>query len=109
LDFEEGIASSEFLCLRPKEMVDQAWLARYLRSSAVAEQAKVAIGARMPRISTDALLNIWVPLPPLSVQKKIIERVAAGREEIAREREAADRLTREINTEIEALILGTKK
>ena len=32
----------------------------------------------------------------------------AGRYEIAREREAADRLTREINAEIEALILGTK-
>lgn len=33
----------------------------------------------------------------------------AGRAEIAREREAADRLAREINAEIEALILGTKK
>jgi len=37
-----------------------------------------------------------------------MERVAAGREEIARERETADRLDLEINAEIEALILGTK-
>lgn len=109
LDFDQGIASSEFLSLRPKEMACQAWLTHYLRSSAVAEQAKVAIGARMPRISIDAFLNIWVPLPPLSVQKQIMERVAAGRAEIAHEREAADRLAREINAEIEALILGTKK
>jgi hypothetical protein len=38
-----------------------------------------------------------------------VERVAAAREEIAHEREAADRLARNINTEVEALILGTKK
>jgi type I restriction enzyme S subunit len=109
LDFDQGIASSEFLSLRPQETASQAWLTHYLRSSAVAEQAKVAIGARMPRISTDALLNVWVPLPPLPVQRQIMERVAAGREEITREREAAERLTRDISAEIEALILGTKK
>jgi len=38
-------------------------------------------------------------LPPLSIQRQIMERVAAGRAEIARE----------INAEIEALILGTKR
>jgi len=43
------------------------------------------------------------------VQKQIMERVAAGREEIARERETAGRLARDINAEVEALILGTKK
>lgn len=38
-----------------------------------------------------------------------MERVAAGRAEIAREQKAADRLARKINAEIEALILGVKK
>ena len=38
-----------------------------------------------------------------------MERVAAGHKEIARERDAADRLALNINLEIEALILGTKK
>jgi len=108
LDFDQGIASSEFLSLRPKEMACQAWLTHYLRSSTVAEQAKVAIGARMPRISIDVFLNIWVPLPPLSVQKQIMERVATGREEISRERETADHLAHDIKAEVEALILGTK-
>jgi len=45
----------------------------------------------------------------LSVQKQIMERVAAGREEIAREKANAERLSRDINAEIEALILGTKR
>lgn len=66
-------------------------------------------GGLYPAITQDELEKIEIPLPPLSVQKQIMERVAAGREEIAREREAANRIAREINAEIEALILGTKK
>ncbi len=66
-----------------------------------------AVGG-MWKISANDILKFPLPLPPLSVQKQIIERVAAGREEIAREREVADRLAREINAEIEAMILGTK-
>jgi hypothetical protein len=45
----------------------------------------------------------------LSVQKQTLEHVAGGHEEIAREREAADRLARHINAEVEPLILGVKK
>jgi type I restriction enzyme, S subunit len=60
-------------------------------------------------INSEELRGLQIPLPPLSVQKQMMERVAAGRAEITREREAADRLAREINAEIEALILGTKK
>ena len=59
-------------------------------------------------VNSVELRSLQIPLPPLSVQKQMMERVAAGREEISREREAADRLARDINTEIEALILGTK-
>ena len=66
-------------------------------------------GGLYPAITQDELEKIEIPLPPLSVQKQMMERVAAGREEIAREREAADRLAHDINAEVEALILGTKK
>lgn len=37
-----------------------------------------------------------------------MERVASGRTKIAREREAAENLSKTINAEVEALILGTK-
>ena len=66
-------------------------------------------GGLYPAITQDELEKIEVPLPPLPVQRQIVERVATGRKEIAREREAADRLARDINTEVEDLILGTKK
>jgi len=59
-------------------------------------------------INSEELRGLQIPLPPLAVQKQIIERVAAGREEIARERETAHRLARDINAEVEAMILGTK-
>ena len=67
-----------------------------------------AVGG-MWKISADDILNFPMPLPPLAMQEEIVKRVAAGREEIAREREAADRLARDINTEVEAMILGTRK
>jgi type I restriction enzyme S subunit len=60
-------------------------------------------------INSVELRDLQIPLPSLNVQKQMMERVASGREEIAREREAADRNTREINAEIEALIMGAKK
>ena len=59
-------------------------------------------------INSVELRSLQIPLPPLNVQKQMMERVAASRQEIARERESADRLDREMNAEIEALILGTK-
>jgi type I restriction enzyme S subunit len=67
-----------------------------------------AVGG-MWKISADDILNFPIPLPPLPVQREIVARVAAGRAEIAREREAAARLAREIEAETEARILGTSK
>jgi type I restriction enzyme S subunit len=60
-------------------------------------------------INSEELRALEIPLPPLTTQKQIMERVATGCEEIAREREAADRLTHQIDGEVEALILGTKR
>ena len=59
-------------------------------------------------INSEELRGLQIPIPPIAVQKQIMERVAAGREEIARERETADRLAGDINAEVEGLILGTK-
>ena len=49
------------------------------------------------------------PVPPIEVQKSLIQLMERSRTEIAREREAAERKSIEIKMEIEALILGTKK
>ena len=59
-------------------------------------------------INSEELRSLQIPLPPLAVQKEIMQRVDADRAEIARERKAADELSKAINTELEALILGTR-
>lgn len=104
-----GAASSEFLAIKPKENILKDFLAHYLRSTAVEIQARQAIGARMPRISSETFLAFSITLPPIEIQRQIMQSVEEGRAEIIREREAAERKSREIEAEIEELILGTKQ
>ena len=59
-------------------------------------------------INSSELRSAPIPLPPLDVQRAIMQRVEAGRAQIAREREAADRLRRETQTEVEEMILGVR-
>ena len=63
---------------------------------------------RMPLASGDNQPNLNVAMIA-QVQRDIVRRVQAGRAEIAREREFAQRQAREIEAEIKALILGTKQ
>jgi len=109
LPFDTGIASSEFLSLRPKDVILQSWLAFLLRSSAIAEQAKVAIGARMPRISPLALLDFVIPFPPFYVQARIMEHVNEQREVIVKLKVEAQTRAEAAKADVEAMILGTKK
>jgi restriction endonuclease S subunit len=88
--------------------IDTDFLWYFLMSKYEAIRA-LASGNNQPNLNAEMIANLRIPLPPLAVQRQIVERVAAGREDIAREQEAVDRLVREINTEIETLILGTKK
>jgi type I restriction enzyme S subunit len=62
----------------------------------------------MNNINSEELRGLQIPLPPLVVQKQIMQRVESGRTEIVRERNAADELGKGINAELEALIFGTK-
>ena len=62
----------------------------------------------MWKIGADDICSFPIPLPPLEVQRKLVERVTAARTEMARERAAAAELREKIASEIEAMILGTK-
>ena len=59
-------------------------------------------------INSGEIRSLRIPLPPLEVQRKLVERVTAARAEIARERAAAAELRQTIAAEVESLILGTK-
>jgi type I restriction enzyme S subunit len=91
------------------EQILPDYLAALLNSQQSALLRLVKWSTTVQSINKEGLDQFPIPLPPLPIQHKIVEALAAGRAEIAREREAADRLTRNINAEIEALILGVKK
>ena len=92
------------------EKADADFLA-YVINSPIGRQQINALSRQIigqANINSEELRLLRIPLPPLAVQKQIMKRVADGRTEIAREREAAEKLANEINTDVEALILGTK-
>jgi type I restriction enzyme S subunit len=106
---DRGVASSEFLTIKPNEKVLKEYLLEYLRSSLVAEQASQAIGARMPRVALETFLSFSIPVPDLAKQKAIVDQLKSLRDGITRERETARIIAREIEVDTEAYLLGTKK
>ena len=60
-------------------------------------------------INSQELRSLKLPLPPLNAQQDIMSHVEAGRAEIARQKELAEKIRKDAEIEIESLILGTKK
>ena len=74
-DGDDYICSSEFfafsLC---EELVDRYFLKYILASTIVQEQIKdKTSGARMPRINESTFLDLVIPIPPLPIQRQIVQ------------------------------------
>jgi type I restriction enzyme, S subunit len=69
----------------------------------------LASGNNQPNLNAEMIANLLIPLPPRAIQQKLIREMVSGREEIARERETAERQAQDFHTEIEALIAGAKR
>ena len=70
------------------------------------QNARTAVG--MWKIGGADIANLPLPLPPLHIQREIVERVAKRREEIARLKADAKARLEEAKADVEAMILGTK-
>ena len=92
--------------LSPQIETDFLW---YFLMSQYDAIRSLASGNNQPNLNAEMIANLKIPLPPLRVQRDILARVASGRAAIAREREAAERIEKEITKDIEAMILGTQK
>jgi restriction endonuclease S subunit len=68
--------------------------------------ARTAVG--MWKIGAEDIRTFPLPLPPLYIQRHIMEKVADGRSRIARERETAGAVARQIEADKEYL-LGTRR
>jgi type I restriction enzyme S subunit len=84
------------------------FLAIYLQHRQDALLKLVKWSTTVQSMNAPELERFLIPLPPLAVQRKLVERVAAARAEMARERAAAAALRQTIAAEVEALILGEK-
>jgi len=94
---------------RDPQQLSSDFLAAYMEAQQQALLRLVKWSTTVQSINKEELEAFPVPLPPAPLQDKIVAGVKIRKQEIAREREAADRLARDINAELEALILGTKK
>lgn len=59
-------------------------------------------------INSNEVRNAPIPVPPVNVQRRIMDRVEAGRARIAHERETAHETARCIEADLEAWLLGKK-
>ena len=109
---EEGnyVFASYLIRLRTdREKADADFVSWFINSSLGRQQVDAISRQIMQNnINSEEIQSLQIPLPPLDVQKAIVQRVEVGRKAIAREREAADLKKQEIEAEIEALILGTQ-
>ena len=107
----EYVFASYLIRIRAKPVMADADFLAYAINSQIGRQQINALSRQIigqANINTVELRSLQIPLPPLTVQQQIMKRVASGRAEIAREREAVEILSKAINAEVEALILGNK-
>lgn len=108
-----GFGSTEFHVVRVKNLGEllpaYIWVLLRLKHIRLAAQRYFIGSAGQQRVPADFLEDLHIPIPPLAIQREIVARVQAGRAEIARERQAAQRKAQQAQAEIEALILGTQQ
>lgn len=69
----DGICSTDFVILRPKNNLLPDYLLTFLQSSLVNQKIIANVsGSRLPRVSTSYLKEIEIPLPPIEIQKDVV-------------------------------------
>lgn len=90
----EGICSGEFIVLVPIASRVNARYIRHIIASPFVSRfvEKFRVGASLPRMATDDLLGIKVPVPPLKVQEQIALRLRAMDQELRDLRQRLEKL-----------------
>ena len=72
----DGICSSEIVPFSTYGNIDSDFMVNYLKSPYVDFTINsVTYGVKMPRVGTDTMINLLVPLPPLAEQKRIVAKL----------------------------------
>jgi len=71
----DGVCSTEFYVLKAKKC-DRMYLFWFLNSQLVVNQTSYLMtGNTLPRLQTEEVENLLIPLPPIQIQNKIIEQM----------------------------------
>lgn len=105
IDAATNQACAVLFDIDPQIETDFLW---YFLMSQYDAMRTLASGNNQPNLNAEMIANLQISLPPLKIQRKLVERVTVARAEIARERAAAAELRQTIAAEVESLILGTK-
>jgi type I restriction enzyme S subunit len=74
---DDGICTPELVPFNTY-LIDEEYLVNVLKSPHVDNVINaVTYGVKMPRVGTDTMINLLIPLPPLNEQKRIVERIKA--------------------------------
>ena len=75
---DDGICSPELIPFKMIGGINPCFVLWVLRSPHVDYTINAATyGVKMPRVSTETMLNLMIPLPPIEEQHRIVERLDA--------------------------------
>lgn len=105
-----GFGSTEFFVLRPKNLseVDMKFILEFLRTDYVIEKAKETFkgSAGQQRVPKEFLEDLQIPLPPLNIQKEIVNFVENKKRAIKENQIKIIDLTKEINNTIDKIFIS---
>ena len=108
VDNEVCIASTGFSVIRDiKDIVLREFLYIVLRlESSLEQMMQRSSGGNYPAITEDELKKILIPIPPLEVQRKVINFVTENRRAVKQLQNESERLLGAVKVQIEKMILG---
>jgi len=79
-NIEKGAIASSLVIIRPKEQILTDFLMVYLGSQFFADMiTESKNGVAQPNLGASSVRNFEIPLPPLEIQKQIVEKIQAER------------------------------
>ncbi len=73
-----GICSTDIFVLRTKQNAEKSYVREMLRSPFFNKEVLKGLGgAQLPRVSFDYLSKLQIPLPPLEIQRQLVDEIAA--------------------------------
>ena len=91
---------------RPHQSLDNLYLFAFLRSKLVVNQTTCLMtGNTLPRLQTQDVQKLLIPLPSFDIQEKIADEVMKRQSEAAKLRQEADAIVEAAKREVEQILL----